>query len=89
MEGLKVLNLKFQEEKNMNNKIGIAAIIFGIAALVTAIGTAVVNFMTFKWAVRVYEPLERVVKKSEPMMDKLIVYSDKALDNYLAELDED
>ena len=70
------------------NKIGIGVIIMGIAALVVATGTAVMNFLTFKWAVKIYEPFDKVVKKSAPMMDKMVAYADKALDNYLEELED-
>lgn len=72
----------------MDKRIGIAAIIFGIAALITAVGTAVVNFVTLKWAIKTYEPFGKIVEKSEPMMNKMVAYADKALDNYLEELED-
>lgn len=72
----------------MNNKIGIAALIGATAMLITAIATAVTQFLSFKWAVRMYKPVEKVVEKAEPMMNKMVAYADKALDNYLEELED-
>lgn len=67
------------------NKIGIGVIILGAAALITAIGTAVVNFMSLKWAIKAYEPVMRLVTRSEPMMNKVISYSEKWFDEQAKE----
>ena len=72
----------------MNNKIGIAAIIFGVSALVTALTTAVVNFMTLKWGMEAYKPFGRFMKKSEPMFDKLAVCGEKMVDEYIREMED-
>ena len=65
----------------MNNKLfGVAAIIVGAAALITATTTAVINFLTLKWTVKVYEPFGRLVNKSEPRLNKMVDYSEKWFD---------
>ena len=65
----------------MNNKLfGVAAIIVGAAALITATTTAVINFLTLKWTVKVYEPFGRLINKSEPMLNKMVDYSEKWFD---------
>ena len=70
----------------MNNKVfGVAAIIVGAAALITATTTAVINFLTLKWTVKVYEPFGRLANKSEPMLNKLVDYSEKWLDDEMNE----
>lgn len=65
----------------MNNKLfGVAAIIVGAAALITATTAAVINFLTLKWTVKVYEPFGRLVNKSEPILNKMVDYSEKWFD---------
>ena len=74
----------------MNNKLfGVAAIIVGAAALITAITTAAINFLTLKWTAKVYEPFGRLVNRSEPMMNKMIDYSEKWFDNMNKETDKE
>lgn len=73
----------------MNNKIGVAAIIFASAALIAAIGTAVVNFLTLKWAVKLYEPFDRMIRKTESLVDKCIAYTDGLMDNCISERNDD
>ena len=72
----------------MNKGISVAAIIFAIAALVTAITTAVVNFLSFKWMRNIYKPFEKVTEKSAPLMDKMLIYADKAMDEYIKDLED-
>lgn len=72
----------------MNNKVGIAAIIFGVAALITAVATAGVNFITLRWCIKAYEPFDRFMKKSEPMLDKIAICGDKMMDQYIKDLED-
>lgn len=67
----------------MTKKMGIAAIIFGVAALITAISTAIVNIVSLKWTIDVYKPFGRIIKKSEPLFDKAIDYYTKELNDEL------
>lgn len=67
----------------MTKKMGVAAIIFGVAALITAISTAIVNIVSLKWAIDVYKPFDRIIKKSEPLIDKTIDYYTKELKDEL------
>lgn len=67
----------------MTKKMGIAAIIFGAAALITAISTAIVNIVSLKWAIEIYKPFDRIIKKSEPLIDKSIDYYAKELEDEL------
>lgn len=71
------------------NKIGVAAIIFAAAAFLTAVSTAIVNFLTFKWTAKIYEPYGRLAKKAEPMLDKMFDYSEKWFDEQTKEDEED
>lgn len=66
----------------MTKKMGVAAIIFGVAALITAISTAIVNIVSLKWAIEIYKPFDRIIKKSEPLVDK-------AIDCYTKELEDE
>lgn len=72
----------------MNNKmIGVAAIIAAAAVMVTAIATAVSNLLSFRWAVKAYEPFARFMQKSEPLLGKMVSASEKYVDEYLNEED--
>lgn len=68
--------------RKTSNAFGIAAICIGTAALVTAIGTAVVNVLTLKWAVRIYEPFDRLIRRSEPLCNKFIDYGEQEANKY-------
>lgn len=69
----------------MNKTFGVAAIIIATAGLITAVSTAVANFISFKWAVEAYKPIQRLVTKTEPLMNKMVTASEKYLDEYLDE----
>lgn len=68
--------------KKTSNAFGIAAICIGAAALITSIGTAVVNMLTLKWAVRIYEPFNRMIRRSEPVVNKMIDYGNHEADEW-------
>lgn len=73
----------------MNNKLfGIGAIILGVAALIAAAGSVITNLMTTKWAVKMYEPFNRIMQKMEPLADKTIVYGNKMMDKCIDEFEE-
>lgn len=64
----------------MSKMFGVAAVIVAIGAFIAAIGATVVNFISLKWAMKIYEPIDHIVRKSEPYVDKLLKEAEKQLD---------